>query len=55
MYSIGTTVTIIATGARGTIVGVEIGDDGSYAYKVKYLHADGTVVREVFASVQFSV
>ena len=55
MYTIGTTVTITSNGARGTIVGVEIGDDGSYSYKIRYTQPDGNVVREVLSSTQFSV
>lgn len=55
MYPLGSSVQIIATGAAGTIVGVEVADDGSYAYKIKYHHADGTVVREVLAPTQFTL
>jgi hypothetical protein len=55
MYSIGTSVQIVATGARGTIVGAEIADDGSYTYRVRYTQPDGNVVREWFAATQLSI
>lgn len=55
MYTIGTGVQIIATGAIGIICGMEVADDGSYAYRIKYTQADGNVVREWFASTQFTV
>jgi len=55
MYTIGRSVQIIATGAIGTICGVEASDDGSYTYKVKYMQVDGNVVREWFAATQFTV
>jgi hypothetical protein len=55
VYTIGTSVTITSTGARGTIVGVEVGDDGSYSYKIKYTQPDGNVVREVLSSIQFTL
>jgi hypothetical protein len=55
MYSIGTGVQIVATGAVGTIVGIEIGDDDSYAYRVRYTQPDGNVIREWFAATQLTV
>jgi hypothetical protein len=55
MYSIGTSVQIVSTGANGLIVGAEIADDGSYSYRVKYTQPDGNVVREWFAATQLIV
>ena len=55
MYTIGTGVQIIATGAVGTICGIEVADDGSYTYRVKYTQADGNVVREWCAATQLSI
>lgn len=54
MYTIGTSVTITATGARGTICGVEVADDGSYTYRVKYTQPDGNVIREWYAATALS-